>query len=55
MPGLKAATAEAGSCSSKRTCGQMASCDEARHYLTDCGMSKLDGDHDGIPCESLCK
>jgi hypothetical protein len=51
----KAATAEAVSCGSKRTCGQMASCEEARHYLNDCGVSKLDRDHDGTPCESLCK
>lgn len=52
----KAATTEtAGSCGSKRTCGEMSSCAEARHYLNDCGVSKLDRDHDGIPCESLCK
>ena len=42
-------------CSSKRTCGEMASCDEARHYLNDCGLSKLDRDGDGVPCENLCK
>ncbi len=42
-------------CGSKRTCGEMASCAEARHYLNDCGLSKLDRDGDGVPCESLCK
>jgi endonuclease YncB( thermonuclease family) len=44
-----------GSCGAKSTCGQMASCAEARHYLNDCGLSKLDRDGDGTPCESLCK
>lgn len=39
----------------KTTCGQMASCAEARYYLTSCGVSRLDGDKDGTPCESLCK
>lgn len=42
-------------CGAKRTCGQMSSCAEARHYLAVCGLSRLDGDHDGIPCESLCR
>ncbi|QXP92206.1 thermonuclease family protein [Methylococcus capsulatus] len=49
------AASSAVSCVGKRTCGQMASCDEARHYLRDCGLSRLDRDGDGIPCESLCK
>jgi endonuclease YncB( thermonuclease family) len=42
------------SCGSKRYCKEMASCEEARFYLTQCGLSRLDGDGDGIPCESLC-
>jgi endonuclease YncB( thermonuclease family) len=42
-------------CESKRTCGEMTSCDEARFYLSECGLSRLDGNHDGIPCESLCR
>jgi hypothetical protein len=41
-------------CGDKRTCGQMDSCAEARHYLTECGIGRLDGDGDGIPCEKLC-
>lgn len=43
------------SCVGKTTCGQMTSCEEARIYLQQCGPSRLDGDHDGIPCESLCR
>ena len=42
-------------CGNKRYCKQMATCDEAKHYLNDCGVSKLDKDGDGVPCESLCK
>lgn len=41
-------------CEAKRYCGQMISCEEARFYLTQCGVRRLDGDGDGIPCESLC-
>ena len=42
-------------CGTKATCSQMASCAEARFYLTKCGFSKLDRDSDGIPCEKLCR
>lgn len=49
-----AATSWKFSCGSKRKCGDMGSCDEAKFYLKTCGISRLDGDHDGIPCESLC-
>jgi deoxyribonuclease-1 len=44
------------SCSTKKTtCRQMRSCDEAKFYLTQCGVSRLDGNNDGIPCASLCR
>ena len=43
------------SCGSKTTCGQMSSCEEAKFYLNQCGLSRLDGDKDGTPCESLCR
>ena len=42
-------------CGTKSSCGQMTSCEEARFYLTQCGVSRLDGDGDGMPCASLCK
>lgn len=42
-------------CGNKRRCKEMASCEEARFYLTECGVSSLDRDKDGIPCESLCR
>ena len=41
-------------CDKKRHCSQMGSCDEARFYFTRCGVKTLDGNNDGIPCESLC-
>lgn len=44
-----------GQCAGKRYCNQMASCEEAKVYLSQCGLSGLDGDGDGVPCESLCR
>jgi len=44
----------AASCGAKRYCGEMADCAEAAHYLRDCGLTRLDADSDGIPCETLC-
>lgn len=45
----------AGRCGTKRTCGEMTSCEEARFYLTQCGLKRLDGDKDGTPCEAVCR
>jgi hypothetical protein len=42
-------------CGAKRYCGQMANCSEATHYFRNCGVTRLDGDADGVPCESLCR
>ncbi|MCC8988433.1 MAG: excalibur calcium-binding domain-containing protein [Candidatus Contendobacter sp.] len=33
----------------------MQSCEEAKFYLTACGVKRLDGDGDGIPCAALCR
>ena len=41
-------------CSGKRYCREMTSCEEAKFYLTQCGVRTLDGNHDGIPCEKVC-
>lgn len=41
-------------CGTKRFCTQMRSCAEARFYLNQCGVRRLDRDRDGVPCESLC-
>lgn len=42
-------------CGRKRYCNQMTSCKEAMHYLKQCGLSRLDRDGDGVPCESICR
>ena len=42
-------------CGSKRYCREMTSCEEAKFYLQKCGRSSLDGDSDGVPCESMCR
>lgn len=42
-------------CEGKHKCAQMDSCEEAKFYLDHCGLSRLDRDHDGVPCESLCE
>lgn len=42
-------------CGEKRVCRQMISCEEAEYHLKECGQERLDGDKDGIPCESICK
>lgn len=44
-----------GRCGAKRICKEMNSCEEARFYLTECGLSRLDRDQDGVPCEALCR
>jgi endonuclease YncB( thermonuclease family) len=41
-------------CGRKHLCGQMTSCAEAKHYLRSCGVSSLDRDRDGVPCDSIC-
>jgi endonuclease YncB( thermonuclease family) len=42
-------------CGSKRYCREMVSCAEARFYLEECHLRRLDGDGDGVPCESVCR
>lgn len=42
-------------CGTKRYCRQMTSCAEAVAYMRQCRLAKLDGDGDGVPCESLCR
>lgn len=42
-------------CGSKHYCREMTSCAEARFYLEQCGLRRLDGDGDGVPCEAICR
>lgn len=38
----------------KYYCRDMNSCVEARYHLEQCGLTRLDSDGDGIPCERIC-
>lgn len=44
----------AAGCGNKRHCSEMSSCEEAKYYLTQCGIKSQDGNGNGMPCESLC-
>ena len=39
-------------CNGKIWCSEMTSCKEAKFYLRNCPGTKMDGDSDGVPCES---
>ncbi|MBR0673900.1 excalibur calcium-binding domain-containing protein [Roseomonas soli] len=41
-------------CGTKRYCTEMTSCAEAMFHFQQCGLTRLDGDRDGVPCERLC-
>jgi len=38
-------------CDGREHCGQMGSYEEALFFIRNCPNTKMDGDHDGIPCE----
>ena len=38
-------------CDGRLHCSQMRSCEEAAFFMKNCPGTKMDGDHDGIPCE----
>lgn len=42
------------SCARAPYCTGISSCAEAQFYFQECGVGRLDGDNDGVPCESLC-
>jgi endonuclease YncB( thermonuclease family) len=42
-------------CGAKRYCSEMATCREAYFHLQQCGLSRLDGNGDGVPCEAVCR
>jgi len=45
---------EFGPCGTKTSCSEMTSCDEAMYYYETCGLTSLDEDADGVPCDDLC-
>ena len=43
---------QAYQCDGRTYCSQMSSCAEATFFINNCPDTKMDGDKDGIPCES---
>lgn len=39
-------------CDGRVHCSQMRSCEEALFFIRNCPDTRMDGDHDGVPCES---
>lgn len=39
-------------CDGRKRCAQMTSCAEATYFLNHCPGTRMDGDHDGVPCQS---
>ena len=39
-------------CDGRTHCSQMTSCEEATYFIAHCPNTKMDGDNDGVPCES---
>jgi hypothetical protein len=39
-------------CDGRTHCSQMTSCAEATYFVEHCPNTKMDGDNDGVPCES---
>ena len=39
-------------CDGRTHCSQMTSCEEAKFFIQHCPNTEMDGDHDGVPCES---
>jgi hypothetical protein len=53
---LKETTQSKYHCDGRIHCSQMTSCEEAKYFLENCPGVKMDGDHDGVPCEDqLCQ
>jgi predicted negative regulator of RcsB-dependent stress response len=46
-----AESAKRFSCDGRTYCSQMTSCAEATYFLKNCPGVKMDGNHDGVPCE----
>ncbi len=42
---------DAYQCDGRAHCSQMSSCEEAVYFINNCPNTKMDGDHDGVPCE----
>jgi len=44
--------AQSFSCDGRQHCAQMRSCEEATFFIRNCPDTKMDGDNDGMTCDS---
>jgi hypothetical protein len=51
VPGTPELPSRDSRCDGRTYCSQMTSCEEAKYFLNHCPNTKMDGDHDGVPCE----
>lgn len=52
QPSAALAGSVAYRCDGRTYCSQMTSCEEAKWFLQHCPNTQMDGNHDGVPCES---
>jgi excalibur calcium-binding domain-containing protein len=52
VSGITTSSGNPFKCDGRIYCSQMTSCAEATYFLRNCPGTKMDGDHDGVPCES---
>jgi len=52
LPSSSATSGQHIKCDGRQYCSQMRSRAEAEFFLKNCPNTKMDGDHDGIPCEN---
>lgn len=50
-PAQSSISSESFACDGRTYCSQMHSCAEAEYFLKNCPGTKMDGNHDGVPCE----
>lgn len=48
---IEQTASEVFQCDGRTHCSQMTSCAEATYFLKNCPGVKMDGNHDGVPCE----
>lgn len=52
MPLTNTESALSFKCDGRTHCSQMTSCAEATYFIEHCPNTEMDGDNDGVPCES---
>ena len=52
LPLLKRPKPPQFQCDGRIHCSQMTSCAEATYFIRNCPDTRMDGDRDGVPCES---